>query len=641
MKINSIIAGVLLAMSFISYNTVFAQAIDWEAVPKLHSVPDSFAKEAAVFVLDKRKIQVANEDQSIYTYRTSHQLIKIETDKGIEYFNTMTVGVEQGNELVAMNARTIKANGQVVNIASEQIKTSLTEQGGTQYHVAFEGVEIGAEVELIYTERRPFSAFGLELMQFGLPVMKASFHLETPNFMEFEAKGYNGFPSAGEVQLADTRYYSAESKNIPALDEEEYSDFAKNLKRIEYKLNHIGGKTQRMYSWDKLAEKMQKEYAIFSNKEIKAVQKFLTAGGVNMDDRELDKVRKIEALLKSSLVLQENLRDEKYTELAHIIDKKTTNETGIVRMFMAAFAATGVEATIGLTSNRYEYSIDPEFENWNRLDVYLIYLPGLREYLAPSFITYRSPMIPAAARGNKGIFTNSNAATAIVQDIPSLAYMLSNNGVEATISFDEEMNVTVDAVHSFTGYGASSLREAFVFIEKEKEPELVQSLVSIAENKEAINSYAIENAELESYATAKPLLVKSTINAPQLLESAGAKLLLKVGDVLGPQAQLYSDEKRVLPISMPFAHMLDRKIVVNIPDGYKVANAAAAKMNVKDKAETMGFVSDYTLDGNKMTINIHEYYSKSDYPASEIEAFRSVINAAADFNKVTLVLERK
>ncbi len=641
MKINSIIAGVLLAMSFISYNTVSAQAIDWEAVPKLHSVPDSFAKEAAVFVLDKRKIQVANEDQSIYTYRTSHQLIKIETDKGIEYFNTMTVGVEQGNELVAMNARTIKANGQVINIASEQIKTSLTEQGGTQYHVAFEGVEIGAEVELIYTERRPFSAFGLELMQFGLPVMKASFHLETPNFMEFEAKGYNGFPSAGEVQLADTRYYSSESKNIPALDEEEYSDFAKNLKRIEYKLNHIGGKTQRMYSWDKLAEKMQKEYATFSNKEIKAVQKFLTAGGVNMDDRELDKVRKIEALLKSSLVLQENLRDEKYTELAHIIDKKTTNETGIVRMFMAAFAATGVEATIGLTSNRYEYSIDPEFENWNRLDVYLIYLTGLREYLAPSFITYRSPMIPAAARGNKGIFTNSNTTTATVQDIPSLPYMLSNNGVEATISFDEEMNVTVDAVHSFSGYGASSLREAFVFIEKEKEPELVQSLVSIAENKEAVTSYTIENAELENYATAKPLLVKSTINAPHLLESAGAKLLLKVGDVLGPQAQLYSDEKRVLPISMPFAHMLDRKIVINIPDGYKVANAAAAKMNVKDKAETMGFVSDYTLDGNKMTINIHEYYSKSDYPASEIEAFRSVINAAADFNKVTLVLERK
>lgn len=641
MKINSIIAGVLLVMSFISYNTVSAQAIDWEAVPKLHSVPDSFAKEAAVFVLDKRKIQVANEDQSIYTYRTSHQLIKIETDKGIEYFNTMTVGVEQGNELVAMNARTIKANGQVVNIALEQVKTSLTEQGGTQYHVAFEGVEIGAEVELIYTERRPFSAFGLELMQFGLPVMKASFHLETPNFMEFEAKGYNGFPSAGEVQLADTRYYSAESKNIPALDEEEYSDFAKNLKRIEYKLNHIGGKTQRMYSWDKLAEKMQKEYAIFSNKEIKAVQKFLTAGGVNMDDRELDKVRKIETLLKSSLVLQENLSDEKYAELAHIIDKKTTNETGIVRMFMAAFAATGVEATIGLTSNRYEYSIDPEFENWNRLDIYLIYLPTLREYLAPSFITYRSPMIPAAARGNKGIFTNSNTTTATVQDIPSLPYMLSNNGVEATISFDGELNVTVDAVHSFTGYGASSLREAFVFIEKEKEPELVQSLVSIAENKEAVKSYTIENAELENYATAKPLLVKSTINAPQLLESAGAKLLLKVGDVLGPQAQLYSDEKRVLPISMPFAHMLDRKIVINVPDGYKVANAAAAKMNVKDKAETMGFVSDYTLDGNKMTINIHEYYSQSDYPASEIEAFRSVINAAADFNKVTLVLERK
>jgi hypothetical protein len=55
----------------------------------------------------------------------------------------------------------------------------------------------------------------------------------------------------------------------------------------------------------------------------------------------------------------------------------------------------------------------------------------------------------------------------------------------------------------------------------------------------------------------------------------------------------------------------------------------------------MGFNSSYQLAGNVVKITILEEYRRTYYPLSQFEDFKKVINAAADFNKVALVLEKK
>jgi hypothetical protein len=55
----------------------------------------------------------------------------------------------------------------------------------------------------------------------------------------------------------------------------------------------------------------------------------------------------------------------------------------------------------------------------------------------------------------------------------------------------------------------------------------------------------------------------------------------------------------------------------------------------------MGFISSYTIEGNKLVITIHEYYKEINYAKSRAENYRKVINASADFNKVVLVIEKK
>ena len=128
-----------------------------------------------------------------------------------------------------------------------------------------------------------------------------------------------------------------------------------------------------------------------------------------------------------------------------------------------------------------------------------------------------------------------------------------------------------------------------------------------------------------------------------LIEKTGKDVLFKIGDVIGPQSELYQEKERQDPIDMFYAHHYSRTIKVEIPEAYKPAGLEALKMSIKfdfNGKPACGFVSDYKLENNLLTVNISEYYNVIQLPKEEFENFRKVINAAADFNKVNIVLEK-
>lgn len=64
-------------------------------------------------------------------------------------------------------------------------------------------------------------------------------------------------------------------------------------------------------------------------------------------------------------------------------------------------------------------------------------------------------------------------------------------------------------------------------------------------------------------------------------------------------------------------------------------------MHSKDGEDIFVFDSHYTLEGNVLTVTADEHYRESIVAPEIYEAYRKVINSAADFNKVTLILEPK
>ena len=121
-------------------------------------------------------------------------------------------------------------------------------------------------------------------------------------------------------------------------------------------------------------------------------------------------------------------------------------------------------------------------------------------------------------------------------------------------------------------------------------------------------------------------------------------MLFKLGELIGDQVQMYQEKPRQLPVDLPYAHILERKISFDIPPGYTIRNLDDINIDVQHKKGdlvTMGFVSSYKVVNNVLEVYILETYRELRYPLDEFETFKRVINASADFNKIVLVLEKK
>lgn len=628
--------------------------IRWEEKPQVHTVPDSFKKQSAVFVLLQRQMEYRAESGSVYVYRTIHHIIKPLDDPGLEAFNKFSIPIGANREITSIMARTIQPGGKVIELGRDKIRRTKNEEGQEEYLFAMEGVSKGAEVEVLYTEKRPMALFGTEHLQFNLPIVKAEFRLIAPERLRFETRGYNGFPAATDTLIGKFRIYESSAENISALEDEPYSNRNASLKKLAFRLSYIegaGNDDVRQFTWNDLVRDMYSTYYEIRDKEKKVVNKYLSSIGVREDMSDAQKIRTIEEAMKSGISMSETLDGDDYEEFETILKKKVTTERGFAKLLIACLEQAGVDNELGLTTNRFEDPLDEQFEVWNALDLYVLYFPKLKTYMTPTAINYRYPFIPFAIRGNKAVFCKMTtlgkmkSAIAAVRTVPMLPMDQTKNDIDATIRFKgEDLEPQVDIVHSFQGYSAIGVREAFVFTTKDKEKELVSGLIDLDDKKENITEYKVENAAFSGYNDNLPLKLTASIRASRLLEKAGNRYLFKVGEVLGPQAEMYNDENRVLPIDMQYSHSLGRRIRIEIPEGYKITNPESVRVDVrhrnKEGREVMGFVSDYKMEGNALLITINEFYEEALLPVSDYTIFRKVINAAADFNKVVLVLQK-
>jgi hypothetical protein len=641
-----------------SISSAFAQQmypLKWEEKPTLHNVEDKWKKQSAAIVLDHRRIEYKQDyKKDYYVYRTIHRIIRVLDDKGVEAFNKYTIPTSATRVISDIKARTILSSGKVIDVPTSAIRTVKNEKGNEEYLFAMEGVEKGAEVEVMYTERKSFAVFGMEVFQSVIPVLNAKYELIVTDKYSFTIKGYNGFPSPKDSIADYKHFYTCESHNIEPIEEEEYGNADILRQRVDYKLSFArpenDGKPERKYTWNDLVENLHKKFLVFTDKDLSIAKKYLKTLEVNEDDNELTKIRKIEQGLKTDISISEDILDPSFETFQKIVEKKITTEDALARFMFACFTAADIHFELGLTASRYEYMIDPDLELWSALDEFIVYFPKQQQYLSPTRIYYRTPYFPHTLAANKGVFCHvvvdgkTVSTTPDIRELPALPETKSLSGLDANVVFDGEMVPTVDLTHSYSGFLAVNMRPAFVLVNKDKEKDIIAEIMNIKAKPEDISEYNVMHKGYKNFYKDSALTIYAKLTAPQLIEKAGPKYLFNVGVLLGPQQQLYKDEERKLPIDVSMMHTLPRKISIKIPQGYKVANPEALKINITDAPAngkpTMGFVSDYKINGDVLEININEYYGQLQYPKTMYPTFRKVINAAADFNKIVLILQK-
>lgn len=648
----------LLSPAFIVLQT-HAQRLhfEWDSKPVIHTVcKPEYLKESAIVLQESVQMEYTYDKKHnpIFTRRV-HKIIRVNDEKGIELYNKLKINYSPDFPVITLKGRTITPSGKVIELKPEAFKDLREEDGSKNRICAFEGVEKGAEIEYIAELSQPVSLFGNYLLQDIVPTCNSQYEILSPANLIYELKGYNQVTIDKDSVFDQVNSFYAHAENLPGLEEEKMATYLPHFARLEFSLAYnteVKGKDIRILTWDDAAKNSYKSFTSFESKELKSVGKLLENNpGYKQCTTMAKQVAWIEDFVKTNYVQQEYVPDPKAETMEFILKNKLTNESGIKLFFSALFQSQHIPFEIGFTTDRFAKPFDYSFQNWDNLKQMIFYFPDLKQYMAPGEFEYRMPFIPARWCGNSSMFCKVLALGDVVtakaekRQIPECKAEDSYHNHDVDVYFNTDMDTAfVHIKNSFIGYNAIELMPVFVYLDQEKRDDAAKQILQLNDKEEKVDEITVENNRFMSIPEKKPLVIGATIHAGSLMEKAGNKYLFKVGDLIGRQSEMYQEKERQFDIEIPNAHQYTRKLKIHVPAGYAISNLDKLNMNIvasHDGKENCKFVSSYALNGDLLEINVFEIYHNSFTPKAEYEAYRKVINAAADFNKIVLVLEKK
>ncbi|MCC7303159.1 MAG: DUF3857 domain-containing protein [Bacteroidia bacterium] len=636
---------------------------DWAEEPKIHTLGPEEEKQGTVVLKDKLIVEyMYDKNGNPVMYLTRHKIIRLNTDKSIEENNKVYIPTGDVFEVIGLKARAVSKSGKVKMVEKENIKDVENYEDLGPFRIfAFEGIEIGSEVEYIYTLHKQPGFFGTETFQNENLRKNVEILVVSPDNLKFTSKLYNINQEPKTYDENGKNFIYVKVDSVPGLKEERYSAYRAHLQRLEYKLSRNTAKTNTEIFpfseaatriWEDLVDlsgSAEKESDVKSNvkRSRKAVKKFLDTLKLSKGASVEEKIRTVESRLKSYIIIKEGAPP---MSLDKIFSNRYTGEKGMLRLLAETFNQMEIKFEIVLTTDRFKAFFDGEYETWNYLDHYLMYFPEIDNYLAPGEMFSRLGYIPNEWMCNDGLFVKGVKLGEIVigsgkiKSIKCADYKLSYDNIYASILFEEDMTTTkVHLKRTLSGFSAGGLQSIYTYIPDDKKSETTDQFLKLLGEDSKLTNVNIQNMD-EKSSGREPIIMECDVVTSNLIEKAGTKYIFKIGDVIGPQAELYQEDKRKLPVENEYNRGYFREITFTIPEGYTVSNLDALNFNVTCKYNdkiSAEFISHYSIHGNIIKIEVEENYRDIRLPVEMFESFRKVINAAADFNKITLFLEKK
>ena len=656
-KINLLLVIVTLIITIPVYSQTQKKEYNiykWEENPKLTNT-DLDTSNNSVVIFNKIFYEYVYENNALFEYKTIHKRVKLITHSGIDNNNKIYIPLYDKDEIVNEKARVIKNDGSVKELKKEEIKEAFDQESETKYHYfAFEGIDIGCEIEYLYCVKHIPTLSGTMIkIQSGIPVLHFEAKYATPVNLIFKFKSYNGCPNV----ILDTNekgrnVWIIKKDSIPRLKDEEGAAYKDDLMKYIVKLdrNTFTGKKD-VYAYGPIASDLyDKIYNTLDSKDTKAINNFikdLKSDALN----EEGKIRAVENYIKTNYIYDKT-NDPSKSVISTIVSNKSFNDLGGTRLFANIFKKLNIEVEIVLTSDRFENKFDKDFESYSYLNKYLIFFPKINKFLSPFDNFTRLGFPDNSYINNYGLFIKTismgdyNTGLGKIKFIQGAKYNESRDILKVTADFTQSFTDTkYEITREMSGYIAANYQPFFDFIiDQDKLKDFSESIIKYIDKEGSIDNLTFENKG-GNFLGQKPLITKANLKSGAFIEKAGPKFLFKVGMLIGPQLELYEKDKRKLPLEFPYSHIYYRTIDFIIPDGYNVSNLNQLKINEtyirNTNDSTMSFISDYKLENNRVTISIVEFYKEYDYTLSEFEEYRRVANAAANFNKVVLVFEKK
>ena len=652
-KISLVVAIFFTLVSVKAQNPPFFESYDWENTPN-YSV-DKDTKEDMIAVKEKTVTEFYFEDSNLVEYFLEHKVLWLNSDDAIEDFNKIYLPFSASAELQVNKARVITSEGKLVNLDKSKILTADDEETGRTYkYYALEGITKGSFIEYMYVVKRPPSYTGKKVnMQAAYNKDKVEFDLYSPKNLVFKFKSFNNTPEVEKDTLTKEKlHWNLHLNKVEKLEDEYQAAYNASKKFIVYKMDqNLANNVTNMISYDNVSQNLYASYyPEYSTKTKKLIRDFIKELALPENANQETIARTLDYYIKTN-IYSEDVRSEELQDLEQVLTKKVANETGVIKLYIAVLRTLNVKHELVLTSDRKQIKFDKDFEATNFLTDFLLYFPKSKKYLSPNATGTRYGFPMPYLTDNYGLFIKEvvigdyKSAVGKIKYIKPVKVEETVDRMNVSISFNKE-NLTENIVNfdrSFSGYYAMNIQPFMHLIQGDKKDELVDSFIESITKELEITNRKLVNDKSELFGV-KPMQFIVDFTTEAFVEKAGRKYLFKLGDLIGQQIQLYQEKKRVLPLEEQFHRSYYRTLTVNIPEGFKITNLDDINIDnsfSKNGKVLFSFKSFYKLEGNKLTITADEHYRENIVEVPVYEEYRTVINSAADFNKIVLLLEPK
>lgn len=643
------IVAILSTSVFFAQNYSFKN-YNWDEKETKVEIPENYKNEKEVILNKTEKIEVVIEGNAAKQFHLLHEKIYINSDDAIERNNKIYIPFKLDESVLINKARVILKNGTVINLDQKDIKEDVDQEKGMKYnYFAINGLEKGAVIEKMYVlEERPNLSGETIEMQDEYPITNLNFELIYPNHLIFKTKSYNGLsePIIDSKTVENKTVLSVSEKNIPALDNnEQYSNWTMQLKLFRYKLDKNTYKgSNNLNNFKEFATNFYERLnPILDKKQQKSLDDFCKTIPKSNDLQE--QVWNIENKIKKTIAYDRYI-DSKET-LSEIIETKQANQTDILKIYLAVFKSFKIENNMVFTSNRYKVPFDKDFESFENISELLFYFPSIKKYLTPTEIEYRIPLFPKTIANNNGLFIKEKIFAGVAMGIGEIKFIeipgndISHDIMNITVDFTKDIeNPLVTSNLTFGGYSGLNFQPIKDFASADQYKAVLNEIAENYTTKAEYKTLTTENDGTE-FIGKKPFVLNVTFDGKELIQKAGKNYLFSVGETIGKQMEFYQENKRTLPVEIDYPHLYTRNIKILLPKGATVKNLEKFVMDYKTQVNgktEAGFISKYIKNGDEILVENTEFYNILNYPLNKFEDYKAVINAAADFNKIVIIV---
>lgn len=603
---KKILSTLIVFIAFQSYSqSLLKLGFKWKKPDAFVEIPEQFKNEEAVAVYQEYTISNMYDFSNkipFFSFASIRQRIRIQSKEALDDIATFSIWKFPNTTPVTIDARTIKKSGETIESNRESIKELKTydnvrRQYRSQYRVTIPGVEVGDDVEIIYSVRKDYLTYSEDIFLAGdYPILKSKFTLNTQLGIITDVYNHNGMPEMRNNNTPEKTIMVWEMSNLLPLKHQHYCITDNELPFIRMHIKEISLPSMSypypvgMQSWNEMYDWVTSD-VYNRNAKDRGMQKYIASLKPELDKLgTVDKVAYFVNRINKDFDIVREL-DEKDRNLSFMeqFEIKKTDNSNLVLFYKYLFHYLNIPASMVLGKSKYRGSLQPgEITSTQITDVLFMFKneKGSSVYICPSDADtrYNIDEIPYQLENTRVVLLDSkspdegNKAVVSYASIGRIPDTQNQRSINCHYTIGKDGNAMVETKASYTGMPSTYLRKGWSEAIKSYD---TKEIMNWLEETDSI-AFKLDTLIQEESSTTFPfnfnyMLKNKIIDA--VSEAGDGVSSAKVKVTPSHFLFSYSDKKRTTKAFYPFAYTDNISVFIEFPQPSTILNENDFKKN--------------------------------------------------------------